>query len=196
MFDELVQFNPDAEQFVSLESASVTEIIDAQLNTASWLDELGAPSDEQVQSVVEKESAREAFKAITFDSSSEKQKATLTTVKTPQAVRHLVGMLSAYDWDFVAQAKELRSYAVAKILEETNNPNANVRLKALQMLGNVTEVALFTERVEVAHKNASEAEVEARLRERLARFITPTPVEEVVDVPVLDQQATVVDTDA
>ena len=58
----------------------------------------------------------------------------------------------------------------------------DVRLKALQMLGNVTEVALFTERVEVTKKDASEEELESRLRERLARFMKkPVPVE-VVDV--------------
>ena len=41
------------------------------------------------------------------------------------------------------------------------------------MLGNVTEIALFTERVEVTKKDASEEEIEKRLRERLSRFITP-----------------------
>ncbi|NBP81144.1 hypothetical protein EBU58_10610, partial [bacterium] len=46
-------------------------------------------------------------------------------------------------------------------------------LKALQMLGNVTEVALFTERVEVTKKDASEEEIERRLRERLSKFILP-----------------------
>lgn len=189
MFDELVRFDPEPEQFVPLDKAAVKDVVDAQVSTASWLEDLGAPPDAQVETVVEKQAARDAFKSITFDSSSAEQKVALTTIKTPAAVRHLVGMLSAYDWDFVDKAKELRSYAVAKILEETNNPNANVRLKALQMLGNVTEVALFTARVEVTQKDASEAEIESRLRERLARFINPTPAEEVVDVPVLDPSA-------
>jgi hypothetical protein len=46
-------------------------------------------------------------------------------------------MLTAYDWRFVQQAKELRGYAVAKLVEETANPNANIRLKALGLLGEV-----------------------------------------------------------
>lgn len=199
MFEDLVQFDPEkvpsagqviAEgTFTPLDKASVQSVIEAQIDTASWLEEIGAPTDKDIDTVLEKRAAREAFKAITFDGDSAAQKAAVTTMKTPAAVRHLVGMLSAYDWDFVDQAKELRSYAVAKILEETNNPNANIRLKALQMLGNVTEVALFTARVEVTQKDASEDEIERRLRERLARFITPTPAEEVVDVPVLSEVA-------
>ena len=58
-------------------------------------------------------------------------------------------MLTAYDWEFVQQAKELRGYTVAKLVEETQNPNPNVRLKALGLLGKVTEVGLFTDKVEI-----------------------------------------------
>ena len=199
MFEDLVQFDPEkvpsaveaiaAGVFTPLDKAPVQDVIDAQIDTASWLEELGAPADKDVDAVLETRAARQAFQALTFDGDSAAQKAAVTMMKTPAAVRHLVGMLSAYDWDFVNQAKELRSYTVAKILEETNNPNANIRLKALQMLGNVTEVALFTARVEVTQKDASEDEIERRLRERLARFITPTAAEEVVDVPVLSEVA-------
>ena len=46
-------------------------------------------------------------------------------------MRHLTGMLAAYDWEFVQQAKEIRGYAVAQLIEETKSSNANIRLKAL-----------------------------------------------------------------
>ena len=96
-------------------------------------------------------------------------------------------MLTAYDWEFIGQAKELRGYAVAKILEETKHPDAKIRLKALQMLGNVTEIALFTERVEVTKKDASEEEIEKRLRERLSKFITPEEGAQIKEVTVDDE---------
>ena len=38
-------------------------------------------------------------------------------------------MLALYDWDFVEQAKELRGFVVAKILEETSHPDARIRLR-------------------------------------------------------------------
>ena len=82
-------------------------------------------------------------------------------------MQHLVGMLTAYDWAFVEQAKELRGYAVAQILEEVKHPDARIRLKALDMLGKVTEVALFTERVEVKKAQMSDVELETRIKEKL-----------------------------
>jgi hypothetical protein len=88
-------------------------------------------------------------------------------------------MLTAYDWAFVEQAKELRGYAVAQILKEVEHPDARVRLKALDMLGKVTEVALFTERVEVKKTEMSDVELEARIKDKLNRFMG---VIDVVDV--------------
>lgn len=175
----------DEESVLSVEKASTKDVINAQFTTAAWLEDLSAPNDTEVITNVEKTFAREAFKSITVDGDDVKQKAALMTLNTPAAVMHLTGMLTAYDWEFVNHAKELRGYTIAKILEETNNPNANVRLKALQMLGNVTEVGLFTERVEITKKDASESELEERLRERLSRMIKPPPAEvvEILELP-------------
>jgi hypothetical protein len=98
-------------------------------------------------------------------------------------------MLTAYDWEFVNQAKELRGYTVSKILEETKHPDARIRLKALQMLGSVTEVALFTDRVEVTKIDASEEDVEKRLRLRLSKFLSPADGAAVTDVTPVSEPA-------
>lgn len=195
MFENLVQFEPEispAGNFTPIEQVGASTMLDAQLETAAWLEDLGVPSDKDVDDKQQTKAARVAFTALNFDPNSAAQKQALAAIKTPAAVQHLTGMLTAYDWDFIHQAKELRGYAVAKIVEETTNPNANIRLKALQMLGNVTEVALFTERVEVTKKDASEEEIEKRLRERLAKFITNIPSSatpaEVIDVKSIDAE--------
>ena len=104
-----------------------------------------------------------------------------TNVKAPVAVQHLVGMLTAYDWAFVEQAKELRGYAVAQILEEVKHPDARIRLKALDMLGKVTEVALFTERIEVKKEAMSDMELESRIKDKLNRFMGVIDVVDVVE---------------
>jgi hypothetical protein len=92
-------------------------------------------------------------------------------MKTPVAVQRLVGMLTAYDWEFVQQAKEIRGYTVAKLIEETESPNANIRLKALGLLGKVTEVGLFTEKVEIKKTDLTEEEIDTKLKEKLAKFM-------------------------
>jgi len=81
----------------------------------------------------------------------------------------------------VHQAKELRGYAVAKLVEETQSPNANIRLKALGLLGKVTEVGLFTDKIEVKKEEMSDSELEQRIKEKLNRFMHIVDVVDVSD---------------
>jgi hypothetical protein len=73
--------------------------------------------------------------------------------------------------------------AVAKIVKETDHPDARIRLKALDMLGKVTEVALFTERVEVKKTDLSDEELEKRIKEKLGRYMGKA---DIVDVDAID----------
>ena len=182
MFDHLVQFNPDPTPpgpMTPLEKAGPDEVLAAQVATSSWLEELGAPPDDQVISDLEKADARKAFGALTTKTDTLEQKAALVQLKTPEAVRHLTGMLSAYDWEFIEQAKELRGYTVAKLVEETTHTNPNIRLKALALLGKVTEVGLFTEKIEIKKEELSDSDLDQRIKDKLSKFMG---VVDVVDV--------------
>lgn len=79
-------------------------------------------------------------------------------------------MLTAYDWAFVEQAKELRGYCVSQLVEETKHPDAKVRLRAVELLGKVSEIALFTERVEIKKTELSDAELQAEIDRRLGKY--------------------------
>ena len=166
-----------------LADAEPGEVLSAQVATASWLQELGAPPDDEVIDALEKADARKAFQALTTNTDTIEQKAALVQLKTPEAVRHITGMLTAYDWEFIEQAKELRGYTVAKLVEETQNPNANIRLKALGLLGKVTEVGLFTDKIEVKQVEMTDAEVEQRIKDKLNKFMG---VIDVVDIATSD----------
>ena len=180
MLDHLLDFEPevsdDSHGFVPLEKATVTQTLDAKIATADWLKEQGAVDTDTLTTELETKAARTAFANIVSATPQEITHTSLAEVKTPAAVQHLVGMLTAYDWEFVQQAKELRGYAVAKILEEVENPSANIRLKALALLGKVTEVGLFTETVEVKKAELSNDELDQRIKDKLNKFM------EVVDV--------------
>ena len=182
MLDHLVHFEPEVtsrEGFVKLDDASPEEVLSAQVATEQWLAELGVDDDETVANQQQTQAARKAFNTVTTNADTTEQKASLAELKTPAAVRHLTGMLAAYDWQFIEMAQQLRGYTVAKILEETKSPNANVRLKALIALGKVTEVGLFTEQIEVKKVEMTDAEVEQRIKDKLAKFMG---VIDVVDV--------------
>ena len=200
MLDHLLDFNPEvlptAEAPPPVGKATPAEALNAKIKTDDWFKAMGAPDTETVVSELEKQQARETFVALTSNIPNDRQHELVQQIQTPAAVRHLTGMLTAYDWEFVTQAKEIRGYAVAKLLEECENPNANIRLKALGLLGKVTEVGLFTEKIEVKKTDLSEDEINAKLKEKLAKFMdvqdaevievkeAPAPVEK----PTSDEQ--------
>jgi hypothetical protein len=185
MLEHLVHFNPEVSppgNYTPLDEVGPDDLLAAKVATTSWLEEIGAPPDDEIEAEVEKAHARKAFGALSVNVDSLEAKAAIAALKTPEAVRHLTGMLSAYDWEFIEQAKELRGYTVAKLVEETTNTNANIRLKALALLGKVTEVGLFTEKIEVKNAPASDAELDARIKEKLGKFMG------VVDVMDISKQ--------
>lgn len=184
MLDHLLDYEPPIDAIGGIrpvDKATPEELLNAQHSTADWLQSLGAPTADTADQAAASALAQGAFQSIVKPDTDEKQRAKLLALKTPAAVRHLTGMLTAYDWEFVHQAKELRGYAVSKILEEVEHPDARIRLRALELLGRVTEVALFTDRVEVKKTELKDNELDAKIKEKLARFmgvvdVSPTDI--------------------
>lgn len=205
MLEHLVQIEPeitDPGGFTALAKADVGDILSAQVKTADWLAELGATPDAELIDGLEKTAARQAFSALAMSpaENSPEQRAHLAALKTPEAVRHLTGMLSAYDWEFIEQAKQIRGFAVAQLVEDAKHSNPNIRLKALGLLGKVTEIGLFTEKIEVKKTEYTDAELEQRIKEKLNRFmgvvdvIDAKDVLDVEDTPDVYKKAEKVDT--
>lgn len=182
-----MQFSPDdagLDDFVGIRAVSSADLLSAQIATAELLDELGVTPDNQISYEAQTQAARNAFKVVIADKDSEEQKTKLLQLKTPAAVRHITGMLTAYDWEFVQMAKELRGYTVAKLFEETQSPNANIRLKALGLLGKVTEVGLFTDKVEIKKTDLTDEEIDKKLKDKLAAFMGVQDVEPIEDIEI------------
>jgi hypothetical protein len=180
IFENLIDLTPG--DFMDLGEAGTPALLGAQASTAAFLAELG--EDTSTLTADQLLNARAAFATVTNPATSEAQaNAALLKLRVPAAVQHLAGMLSQYDWAYVEQAKELRGYVVAKLLEETTHPDPRIRLRALELTGKLTEVGSFTERSEVIHKNASAGELEERIKERLARLLPKVlEIETVQDV--------------
>jgi hypothetical protein len=191
VLDHLIDFDPPVEDHAGVtpvEKLAPVEVVNAQIQTADWLKAMGVKDDEEIKNEADVKAAREAFTSLTTAAPLQDQHSAVTQIQAPAAVRHLTGMLTAYDWEFVQQAKELRGYAVAKILEECEHPTASIRLKALQLLGKVTEVGLFTDKIEVKKTDLTEAEIDAKLKEKLAKFMDVSDAD-IVDIePVVKTQ--------
>lgn len=169
-----VAFTPDiasdgSPRFLDSAGATPAQLFDAKVATTDVFTKLGVVDDETLMSEAAEKQATTAFQAF-VSSDPNTQLAAVGALTLPESVRGAVSMLSQYQWRFVEQAEQLRSMAVSKILAETDHPDARVRLKALQMLGNVTEVALFTERVEIKKTDMTGDEIERAIREKLQKL--------------------------
>ena len=167
-------------EFTDITETDVTDLLEAQANTTSLVD---FDAHANVLTDIQRKRVQGTFAAVANpDLPVEAKKEAIIALRVPQAVRHLAGMLNEYDWEFVEQAKQLRGYVVAKLLEETKHHDARIRLKALELTGKLTEVGSFTERIEITKKDASAAELEERIRARLTKLLPP--VQEVETIAV------------
>ena len=93
------------------------------------------------------------------------------TEKNAGALVHLEAILSEYDRDLLNVSSRLRSYVTNKLLLETIDEDARIRLKALELLGKVGSVGLFTERIEVDVKHRSVEQVDEELGQILEKYL-------------------------
>lgn len=170
----------DNTPFTPLDPLTPSETLSAQIKTSEWLTQF-ADEDEEILSKAQEEKVADTFNALTKSDPRTKQK--LLELDLPEEIKTAVGMVTAYQWKFVEQAEELRSMSVAKIVKETDHPDAKVRLKALELLGKVTEVALFTDRIAIKNEEVTDEELDARIKEKLGKYMG---VVDVVDVEELD----------
>lgn len=185
--DYVPEIEPGAPSFTPLEKVTPSETLDAQLQTADWLREVTG-NDDTIVDRAQEQKAADAFSAMLNNDPETKNK--LLSMQVPEEIRSTVAMVSAYQWKFLEQAENLRNMAVTKIVQETDHPDARIRLKALELLGKVTEVALFTDRVEVKHTELSDDELTEKIKQKLARYMGKVDVvdarmvdEDVVEVP-------------
>ena len=136
---------------------SLQERIDAAV---AALEDVGAqvtPDDE------DRELARQIFTGA--------KDATDTDLCSPGVIVQVSALLSAYDKTVVQSAAQLRTYITNRLLLESDSPDPRIRIKALEMLGKISDVGLFTEKTEITMRHRPTEELEQMLRERLTRVI-------------------------
>lgn len=91
--------------------------------------------------------------------------------KNAGALVHLEAILSEYDKDLLNVSTRLRSYVTNKLIMETVDEDAKVRLKALELLGKVTNVGLFSERLEINVTHRTVEQVDQELEQMLEKYL-------------------------
>jgi len=92
-------------------------------------------------------------------------------LSSPGTVVHLKAILDEYDKAVVESAAQIRTFVTNKLLLETENPDPRIRMKALELLGKISDVGLFTEKTEITMRHRPTEELEQLLRERLTKTL-------------------------
>jgi hypothetical protein len=101
---------------------------------------------------------------------------------TPAALLLTRSILDEFGHQIVESAVEVRHMVTNKLVQETENPDARIRLRALELLGKITDVGLFTEKSEVTVTHQTSDDLRERLRGKLQKMRDVTPVEEAEEI--------------
>ena len=123
------------------------------------------------------------------------QAAPTQIMASPEGALYIDRILTQYDMEVVRDAKRLRNYVTNKLILETDNPDAKTRMRALELLGKVSDVGLFTERTEITVNNRSTVELENTLRDKLRRLMGTDTAEEATILAPPIQAAAPIDID-
>ena len=101
--------------------------------------------------------------------------------KTPElssaAAIILKGMLDEYDVEVVRNAAQVRNYVKMRLLMLTGSDKESIQLKALELLGKMSDVQAFVERLEVNVTHRTTEELQAELASKLSSYM-----DDIIDV--------------
>jgi hypothetical protein len=95
---------------------------------------------------------------------------------TSAVAMHLKALITEYDHQVLDSNIQARNYIVNRLLDISNPMKDDAakpseQLKALELLGKVSEIGLFTERVEININNKSTEELEQELVNTLTKYM-------------------------
>lgn len=130
----------------------------AMLKSVDFLETFGSPDQTTEQ---DKDTARDVML----------NNQPITAVQNSATAHHLRALLSEYDVQVAKTAAQLRTFVTNRLIEESA-PESKHRMRALELLGKISEVGLFTERSEVTIKHQTTVELEQKVREKISTLIS------------------------
>tara|TARA_R100000234_G_scaffold93826_1_gene62037 strand:+ start:732 stop:1331 length:600 start_codon:yes stop_codon:yes gene_type:complete len=110
---------------------------------------------------------------------------------TPASLVLTNNILQEFGQAVAESAVQVRHLVTNKLLLETENPDDRTRIRALELLGKISDVGLFSEKSEITVTHQSTDDLRAKLRGKLEKLVNP--YEEVEDAVVLDGETIDVD---
>ena len=155
------------------------ERAEAACNTALELSEHGldiepTSEDEEVAAKL----------AVAYADDPEKTSKTVSNAKaakiTPPALVLTDTILKQFGHSVAESAVQIRHLVTNKLLIESENQDPRIRMRALELLGKISDVGLFAEKSEVTVTHQSTDDLRAKLRSKLEKLVEPAEIEDAV----------------
>jgi hypothetical protein len=174
MSDEMILVTPELDvpppfDWSADEIADIRERAARAFNTVEFLRANG------LDKIEVKESDRKDARAVFMDSPVVPPQ----SINTPAKALILSALLNEYDIDVVRSAHQLRNYIKLKYLELSDSGDKRIELKALEMLGKLSDVGAFAERIDINITHRTTEELEADLAKKLSSYLS-----DIIDVDV------------
>jgi hypothetical protein len=131
----------------------------------------GVHYDDPESTIEDLHTAKTVVEAYAKDPVATSKEVRLENLPTPSMLM-AANILKEFGASVVASAKDIRALVTTKLVLETENADPKIRIRALELLGKMTDVGLFTERKQVTVVNQSPEEVASKLREKLGKLRT------------------------
>jgi hypothetical protein len=186
----LVEPEVGVEKPPELTSVDLTTRTKAAANTARELEDEGLTLEPTAE---DKDVA--AKLAMSYADNPDKTSKKVTSEKaatlTPASLVLTDSILKEFGRSVVESAVHIRHMVTNKLVLETENPDAKIRIRALELLGKISDVGLFAEKSEVTITHQSTDDLKAKLRKKLEKLAEPE--DKIEDAVVIDGESFNVD---
>jgi len=171
-------------------SVDLKDRMESAANTAKELGEHGL----EVEPTKEDQDIAAAL-ATSYATDPEKTSKKVTNKRaatlTPASLVLTGGILTEFGQAVVESSLQIRHLVTNKLILETDNPDPRVRVRALELLGKISDVGLFSEKSEVTITHQSTDDLKEKLRAKLMKLANPD--DDIQDAVVIDGEALDVD---
>lgn len=156
------------------------QAVEVSATTALVMEELGMGFE---MSEKDEKQAQDLFQQM-----SKNNVKTLPDIASPEVAMRLGSYLQAYDQQVVADSVQMRNVVTNKLLDIAFCGDPRYELKALELIGKIEDVGLFTEKSEVTVRHTTTDSLENAIREKVRKLIHANTVDVEPISDILDEE--------
>ena len=153
------------------------EDLEVTANTVTALEQLGAPPEIEADDALK---TAELLKAAL-------KKQDAKALNQPMVAFGAKEFVRTYSARLAVEVSDIRTALTNKLLELANCGDPRFELKALELLGKHSDIALFTERSEVTVNYKNSTDLEGAIKDRIRRILHSTAVDVEPITPTADR---------